>query len=871
MKTKKEVKVAILISVILIGIFLISSSNALVYRGNPFMNLSASGFGPEHTLEGTVNFSLINEKTNTEVLGKVWNDERRMGLLEFLQAANAQFTCDPENCFTRYTTSGSGSLTKTLTLTKGQEAFVGIRIQGSNVQIMDFSFIMDGTSSTTHSCSDSIVKLDILNDNSIDWEHRGTEVLNCSDYMNACFSGLDVINFNLDNTPKCQKIRVNKTGKVDLGGYLEGTGGDIVLSLYDPLTSTNYECEISGVAGLNECQIDATLNPGFFINSTRDVYVCVKDPTVGQFIIKAESYDPCGFYGSPQSFDGNYTFDYPIYLKYYGFSTLNEPILFDESSFFGTGDLIEYLDNYIGSHYSRNCNPCIIPLKFKVKEDQTIMLSELNLLYSQLGGISPENNFWDITPNYARVNMDRSILQLNALDFKAPKDKGTYTFTFRIGGAVASQQFKVEEGPTIQSIWPTAIVPNEETTFYVAATPTPGKTITSYVWNWGDGSSEQTTMTNNATHSYNLGIFDLIVKVNDNSGLQGSSTVKVTSNLTKELVSSEINEVISKVNAIYSQYNSVESWYRDLLDLNLTEINTTLRLFSSQVQTATTSQLATMKQRIDSFNIPNNITDSSRLYESFYYPNPDNINPAKISELEDSRYETDQREEYQNKIAVWQEENLELKLSGFVKSMFFDNRKEDKATILNIKLNPLTSLDYTYVIINLPSGVSYNQVKIKNNTNFETTNLGDSIGISFFELTNIDTISVAFPGEQDLASIFFFASPSLGELRERAITPSSGRSSPTIWIIIIIIAVIVGLFFIWRKKDSSGGKNPFANPEELLRIQNYIHINTEQGKQKKDIESELSNMGLTKKQIYYAFKTMDKEQPNILLPDHLRY
>ncbi|MEM2031408.1 MAG: PKD domain-containing protein [Candidatus Pacearchaeota archaeon] len=859
MKEKMKSKVFVIAFLILL-VMPIMIENA--FAAINFNLSSPQSFGPGQVIDAIVNLSLENVPANTQVKITItapnYNKEVVMNLLQFLERLNAQKECMPANCLTTYATQGVGLSEKTLNMQAAQESLIAFKIpSGSNIEIKDFSFKIVGSTSGGFSCDDSIIKFDLLDDGSIDWEYaKPTEEKNCSDFIGGCFANINTQDLVLDSTPRCEKIKIGKTGKADLGVYvnLVGDSGNLLLLLYDPVTQRQYNCTVEAAeSGFNFCSI--SYEDGFFINSSRDVFVCVKAVS-GHYTIKVETDSPCGFFGNPQE-QPSFNSDYPLYLRYYGFSSMDEEFVFSNNTFIG--NLKEYLQQYIDSRYSRNCNNngCVIPLRFVANEMQTLTLSEPSLKYSHTLGSAFNNYFYDVTASYAKINVSQQ-LSLTALNITAPEVEGNYVLKLTIGSSSRQTSFKVEQVPIVLSVSPSVVIPGIETTFYVTVQQV-ANPIVDYSWDWeGDGIVDIVTTQPQANHTYAAGTYTLIVTVKDAAGLQGSKAFTIISNVTRDLLNTTINDLISRINALSLQYNSLEPWYRELLGLNLTRDNATLFTLKTQISTVPESQFLAIKQTLDEIasRNPISIIDSFKLAESFYYPDPEHIDPVYVSEITHESYNRSNEEQYKNAIALWQEKNLDVKIHGSVKAFVYETKQEDKLTIINIKLNPRTSLDNVYLIFSLPSGVSYSSVAIKEG-NFEKENLGDAIGFSFSSLRASETISIAIPSKQDLMQLKFYVSPSLAELNIETVSreKKEGNKSMIFFIIILVVAIVIGLFLIWSKK---GKENLFKSETDLISLINFISMSLAQGMPRKQIEEQLLNAGWSKKQINYAFKQVER-------------
>ncbi|MEM4703245.1 MAG: PKD domain-containing protein [Candidatus Pacearchaeota archaeon] len=864
MNKKFVIMIIFSISIILLSSFPVEASIA---QGTPFFNLTQISYGPGQVIEGFVNFSITNQVSNTKVSTRISGvgirENRTTTLLDFLKKAQVSFTCNPASCLTSYATSGQNT-EKNLDMQEGQESLVAFKIPaGSNTEIQDFSFKIAGSASGSFSCEDSIIKLDLLDDGSIDWEYVAfAEENNCSDFIGGCFTNINTQDLNLDSTLRCEKIKIGKTGKADLGVFVNldnpENQGNLLLLLYDPLTQKQYNCTVESAGnGPNFCTINFNKN-NFFINSSRDVFVCVRAIS-GAYTIKVETDMPCGFFGNPQEWQGDFTSDYPLYLKYYGFSSMNEEFVFSNETF-TQGNLKDYLQAYINSRYSKNCQAgCVIPLKFIANANQTIQVSEPLLNYNHTLGSASNNYFYNATANYATITMPLSTLQISFLNISAPSTQGTYTFDFQIATISASAQFRVEDVPIIQNLQPLSVIPDKATTFYVTATAPAGRQIVNYTWQWGDGSQDITT-TAEATHTYAASVtpYTLTITVKDTAGLQGSRSFAITSNLTKETLNNTLLALKTRLNNITQSIGLLESWYSSIAYsyINLTQINSTLNSIELQLPNANENSFQTIRdqlQQIDS-TLPLEIITTENLEPGSYFSNPEMIDPGYVKDLGGGNFNTSDREKLANKIAVWQEKNLDVKVEGNIKAFKYQDHLEEFVTILEISIDPEEYEGQVYFVFVAPENI--NPEKIKSSETLET--LDGALGKSF-DLGSRKTIKMAVPGKKSLFEMNFFIAPPLSELRETLLDDRKGDNKLLIFlIIVIIIAVAIGLFLIWHKTPKSQLENLFRNEADLAGLINFIMMGLGRGMQRKEIENQLMNSGWSKKQIDYAFKQLGK-------------
>ncbi|MCX8194271.1 MAG: PKD domain-containing protein, partial [Candidatus Pacearchaeota archaeon] len=700
----------------------------------------------------------------------------------------------------------------------------------------------------------------------------------CIQHASQCFDAGVATQIGLLGTiPSCQKIWLNKTGKVKVEALLKREGepqnNDIEFLIYDSNGIAKGRCNISGwevseVFAPVGCIIgeDEYGQPtGFYIEKADYYFVCIK--AIGNiYSIKKESQgDICGFYGNPPS--SLFTEDYAIYVAEAKFAPFNGEAFFNETTKIGTQNLVVALQSYLQAKYNNNCSTgCVIPIRFISLAAQQVTLSNLNFVYAPGPGQSGtiDRVFYDLNVMPPKLNMSNQTIQLRALNLTAPQQQATYYITVMIlGGPSGSATFKVEPVPQIQSLFPLTAIPGESTMFRVIATAPAGRQIVSYIWNWGDGSTELTTTEPNASHSYNQGTYTLTVKAIDNASLVGSRSFIITVNVTKEMLNATINKLITRANAVSAQYNALEPWYKEMLGLNLTQNIATLTSLQQQLPTATQAQLASIKQQLDAMEIPLNITDSLRLIDSTYYVNPDKVMPQYIAEITQESYKSELEEQYKNAIALWQQENVDLKIGGKIKTVVYETTKEDKITVIEITLLPSESQSNVYLVFSLPSGISYNQVKFKES--YETSNLDDAIGFSFDDLSSTETITIALPGKHDFSTLNFYVSPRLSELRiEGGFIPGKEKKAPwglAIFLMILIVLVVaIVLWFLWRGYSEKVERKLFKNPTDVYNLMSFISGAKAKGLKKEKIEEQLIKAGWNKEQINYAWKKLEKQE-----------
>lgn len=851
------------------------------------LNLSSDSYSQGQQLNGVLNLTLLNQDSSVPVQYFIDTNLRgSMSLLDFINNSGVGKTCDISNCNKKYVISGSGT-TNLIDYAVQNGTIKAFYITGENIQIKDFSFEIAGESTDSNEqCFESAFKIDLLNDGVLEYEYKepGT---------NACSLGHAGENFNplsstdnayITQTPLCEKIKIAKTGGVEIYSSLGVGGTGVVLaSIYDTNFNEIGNCTMwQDNEGRQSCTIDSISNTNFFINEEKDYYVCLSNPEstgIDDYQIITESSSPYSGFISLNN-PPQYSIDFAIYVREFSFMPFNQAFVFNNESTLNS-NLAQYIQNYISSKYLNNCSSgCVIPIQFLVNDlTQKINITTINLKYTKgtPALTVSTNKIYNVTTTWPKINISNQLVNFAFLNITANMTPSTTAHTFKLLINAVSKQdtFKVENTPQVISLVPLQVTPGQSTIFMVSATPVSSiRPIVSYKWNFGDSSGEQITYFPTTTHIYsNSQEYTATITVTDNQSISGSKTFQVSTNLSSTLVNNTLNSKINQLNSFASNLGAQELWYSELYGINITEKNQTLQGFKTQINSNTsTQQLLLIKTQLDAINVPGNITETYRLQESPYFSSPDYVYPeeiARIAETESS-YNSTYENDYKNLIALWEENNVYVKISGSTKALDYSGNREDKVTLFTVSIDPTASdgLGETFFIMKLPAGVSYNNLIIKDKDSFTTVDLNDAIGFRFDSLSEKQFIYLAMSGKQDLNQITLFVSPALSEFEVSSgvCTGDKCKEKSPPWaliifvIILIMLAIGAALFFIWKGHLPAKNKEEdlFKNKNDLYTLTSYISSNISRGNNKEVIIMQLMKAGWSKEQIDYAFKKSKK-------------
>lgn len=875
MKTKRFLLVGVIFLALAVSILSFSYVSGLMNYYN--LNLTSTTIGANQPIAGVINFTLTNHDSGTNVIYYIDNVQKgSMPLLDFLNNANVAKLCNPTDCQKKYALSDSGTL-ELINFNARNNSHLGFYLQGTTIEIQELYFTVDGQSQIFESCGDSSFKIDLLSDGVIDYEYSSPGTAKCGYKYNSENFILSQANAYaiVENVPSCQKIHLPKTGSVFVSAIIDsGNSGSLVARIYDPLNTINelgnctmypddegnYSCIVGG---------EFSQSPNFFSKEAKEYLVCLQDTSsTNTYKILTEQTSPfSGFIGMNNIQNPNK--DFAIYVQPFSFSPFNDYFNFNSSKI---TNMKQSIQTYINTKYSGNCSQgCVIPMKFiSNDENQKINITLIDFRARIDGSLFQMNKVYNIAPSYPLVNTSNQLINFGFLNITSPSNTGTHKVGIKIGDVLKESNFNVAEAPRIMSLSPLQVVPNKQIVFFVNAQPSSvNKPIINYRWNFGDGTSEQSTIEPLLTHTYiNPGTYNVVITVTDNTSISSSASFSVSTNLSFNYVNQSLNEKINSLNSFNSKLNTQDSWFRDLFGVNVIQLNQSLMQYKQQLNTsATESQLLTIQQGLDSINVPENITETLKIYESRYYSSPSFIYPAKIEELaygSSAQYDSSLEEHYKNSIALWEENNLDMKISGAVKALNYKINSEDKLTLLTISLDPTEdSLENIYLIVQLPAGVTYNNLVIKDRESFETRDLGDSIGFKFNQLSDKKYIYLAMPGSHDLTRVMMFASPDLNEFRTGPGPIEKEKSPPWVFIVFIILIILAGigiaLWFIWKDYESKLEKKLFSNKNDLFTLTSYISNAFAAGAKESDIKEKLEKAGWKIGQINYALKKVKKK------------
>ncbi|MBI5148711.1 PKD domain-containing protein [Candidatus Pacearchaeota archaeon] len=867
-----------LILIILVGIAFLSLANALVITGalNTF-NLTKTSYAPGELLQGTMNISLRDELIDSIVKTSLINFQTK--LIDFLNntdlVAGKDYICNPASCGSFYDVRGTPEKIKTI-----MSKIVGPMVVGKNLEIKPQALTFNVSAAETSSLifTSSPVKIDLLNDGTIDWMYLDASDSFAAKLYSPCYTEVNATrDFLIDANGFCQKINLPESSKFKINALVRKTGtaeGNLYVSLYDKEADYASDwCDMPEPTSTTYSEISCIAD--FTSTGDGEYYVCIKDTESDYaYKIKGETTDekiskeacPGGYRGLPQDASSDKA-DVAISVNAAYIAPFTKTLVFNSEEFDKThsGTLREYLQDYISNKYGNDCitNKCIIPINITSKI--SIRISNLDIAYCSGSLCETTEYMYDVVTSNAKIKMNYTMLPIQAANLSAPKTPANYTARVFIGDKeIGTAEITVEKVPIVVAITP-KIIPAATPTIIIALVNSTFN-VTKFEWTFGDDSSETTT-SNTVSHTYtSTGTFKISVKVTDIRDKSSTSYFTVIAGSPKDMINSSITQKTKQVDDFVSTLNSYPDWEIPIIKqvAGIDGIKATINTAKTSFSTATTEEeYLQIMSTLSSLSIPVTISAVSTTSEFEYPVDPNKVDPDLVSKAGAGSYDPEKTDEVRNAIAGWATDNLNIKLQGTV----FDIKKEDKTddyvSVINLKVNPKTSINDSFLIIL----ADYQKTKFADNYNQK--NIDGYIAITL----KSGNFEFAIPGRIDLSDFDLFISPNFEDLgagiviecNDNGICESDlGENYKNcrvdckpigigifLAIGLIVFVFILYLFLGWWY-ETKYESYLFKNRQDLANIILFVSNALNRGVDEKEMREKLKKAGWNGEQIEYA-------------------
>ena len=841
----------------------------------------ADYYGPNEIMSGIVEINVTNEPADSNLTAIFSGKESKTysaKIIDILNNASASYSCNPADCSDVYAVSSPSSAKNA---SAGQIIALSIP-SGKGIQITGISFNITGNYNVL-GCGIVPAKIDLLNDNSIDWQYMEPSDIFCNTLMpaptyNASQASAD---YNIVTEPYCEKITLNTSSKKwRLGADI--SKGNLPIKLYmsinDLANQRSEECELPLANGFQVCVVN------FTVPEPKEYYICIKsDSDESDTMIKGDvTGKSCGKFGL-EEFDCNESsIDYALYTQPSFFKPFVSKVTFNSAAFedFSNQGLESYVQSYLAAKYNNDCTKgCAIPIK--IVSGQDLVFSDLNFKYSSTLGAKTEKNFYSAERNAAKINFSGAVY-LESAKILTPSKYGDYKLKMLFAGKeILSKDITIEEVPDIQGITPELAFAATETRFSVIADSPKGNQIVSYFWDFGDGETTETAEAF-ASHIYNIGNYTLKLTVTDSEGLSASKSFMIIVKEPKEIVNITIAKKRENLVKLKTALSALPSWYSGIVrkTIDIGSIEASLAQFESDSRKAD-ADYVTLKYNLDSLTVPSEIKS-----ESFETPLHQDVKADYIRELSGEDIADDELIKAGEKATIWQNSNLKITAFYSVRTAHEGGSAVPLATEYRLEIQSKAPIGDVYLAIVPP--VQKNDTAFKSAYSEEgKKEVKDGFGFKLsLNGSSTKTIEFAVPGNKKPDDFRIFASAALSrltfgeevvcgddvcdrEMGESYETCSADCPKPygkaITWIIIILIVLGGGIFAIWKYYaaiyDKKLREQLFKPASDFYKLTFFIANQKNKGKTNSEIKEELAKAGWKNSQIDYGLKKV-KEQTN---------
>ena len=856
---KKEAAILFIIAFLLPLVsasFILNSSNIHTF------------YAPSGNLKGSLNISFTNEPADSIIRSNFLGS---ISLKELLDANTRSYSCIPSDCRHDYL-SRNASETKSFSLNAGEEKIVSFMLNGNNVAVSGMSFNLN--LNNVPSCTLPL-KIDVLDDNNTEFIPKTT-----SDNFECTFqggTGCFNISENLNEgyirqMPYCEKIGLTQSTRFKIGAWVKkgstAFSPDLLeMSLYDldgERLRSCYLLEPSISGGEISCVVNYTNT------IIQDYYVCVKAKSDTDYIIKAETRNPCGFHSSPPYY-GNYTGDYYLFAIGAKFSSIGN-LRIDEREYSrneNPGTLAGHIDDYLADRYSRACSGnCSIPMKFKAYGNTAIDIFNLSLSYST-SSISPlpERKIYDTEKKAARINSGFLNLDLSLANISVPSSYGNHSVALFLNNQeILTKSINVASVPVINHLVYPFISAGVSIRFTANVSSPAGRNISVYRWNFGDGKNESTSA-NSVLHTYSsIREYILELEVEDGAGFKASRKFNISAGNPKQVANLTIIKYKARLSNLSREIESFPAWYKNLAKQKIgfdRLQDETIRAERKFNAAFTDSEYVSIMANLTALEVPISLKESAR----GSFPVFVDFNKINLDRLEEIGAGSEREGDMKKAIGLWTEKNLKMSLDFSYISAYYDDRIDEVLGVFSLKITSQKDNDKEFYVVIGKKDITFDQ-------DYKTKQFDDAVGITF---SDTKTREIKFVASNVIVSeLAVFISPEFSDLEaeEKILCKINGvceegeswrncRKDCKPWGIasilvlgVLVFGVLAYLFLQWWYKVKYESRL-FMNRSDVYNILNFISNARSQGIKDSEIVSGLKKSGWNGEQVSYVLKKME--------------
>ncbi len=858
------------------AIFLFSFVSAAVNVGKLNYSIPVS-YEPGAAITGWVNISLSNEPTTSSLKSSFGES---INLLELLRKGNNSGfvkSCNMIDCASSYVASNPET-SKTLSLSEGASVVLGLDILGNARDLLsDISSFTFNLTSNNPETEKFPLAIDILNDGSYEWQaYKASDSFGDED--KGCFiytTGQAII----ASSSYCEKIRLQKTPEVQIGAYVQGiqAGIDFDMKITSSDGLKHGSCATNPTLG-GEVEVVNCVVPDFSVNEVGDYFACIKaNPMdINKYKIDIEEDSiKCGFSSPSGNYEGSYNYDFKIFArpkKYLGginFSLNDDELANAKSS---RNNIEAYLEEYISDVYGNNCSKgCVIPIKISAGISQQVVLSNtygsgggtIPYIISYTAGISTfTDKFYDTSETPSLISSGFQKLFLGEAGFHVPGEIGNHTLSISLNGSAGEQPLfsqkisvNIPEPPKIKGLSPNRTGVKYPTLFTILLNGTTN--VTKYNWDFGDGSS-QNTSGGEVTHTYNtVGSYTMKVSLYSQSGALFSSrefivAVSPASTIVPEL----LEESEERLNLIKAQMKSNFSVFEQKAinkSLNIAGIESKIKTMKTSVSQAGSDEakFELILGDLLALKIPDAVAKTAYTDGFAFYPTMEVINLDALKQTGGGDYEADKEDAYKQAVLIWEGANVNTVMIYTEISSIYPEEQKLLVKTFDLRMAKTEGSKNAYIIMR-----DMNNLVFKDDYSQEKNNGYYSIAFD----TSEKRIAFSTTENVDFFTLPLFVSPAISELDLTGIDILPPENKTKKWVtfgaivagVLVLAGVVWFVLKVWYKRRYENYL--FKNRNNLYNLVNYIQNEKIKGTKEADIASKLRKAGWSSEQLRYALR-----------------
>jgi len=646
-------------------------------------------------IRGEVNLTISGENFFSEVTS---NDGDSMFLNDFLFLNGVVYDCSPPDCSNDYDVLG-GSEDEIISVKFGGVSYGGFVLEGDDVVVTGIDFDIESDFSEG---SNRPIVIDFFEGESWRFDEFSDS------YLSKNWGCYDVDEAEtgppIRMSTYCEMIEISDSGSLLVGAHVDdGDSVDLKMVVYPEQGGTVLGSCLFTPGDEEGCKISVEIGEIF---SEGSYQVCVGAPsssvTTNYLLYQDTSGENCGFVYSVGPW--NSVEDYAIFAREVKFSDAS---YFDKSDF-DFSDLVLAADELIASRYGRDCSDgCVLPFAIS-GVSQDVRISNVNVDYFDGGrdAFTREVSGLEILP----TSVDFSgVLDLEILGFDIAENM-VYVISFD-DEVILSEELEVFPAPVVVSVSPMNPPAGVSVEFYVLVDFDSNASLV-YVWDFGDGSSIETTSSSRVVHKY-ASLGDYSLRVNVSAGNLSSEKVFVIDTISPvDAVDVSLKlKNDSLVNGVVDFFSGLSFWYKEALkeiidlDFFVSEMD---RLIEERSNVSGDAVFVEIAEELYGLNIPISLVFSE---DVGYYLLTDlsEINPEVISivageVLSPESGVVNDLNDYRGPILNWQMQNVDVNFSTEEVFVSWWNGDSD-GVLMAYSFDVLSYEDgESYFVINKPIG-----------------------------------------------------------------------------------------------------------------------------------------------------------------------